>query len=133
MNIDYSICNALSYHTEGFTECVVVYDIACEWLINFFKRLATSHHLSIPDLLKKILAAVGKFHLSAHVEECFVQFSLNFLLGVGQVDGEILETLWSSFNLIARSARSMSKAHRREVYDDFFRDGNWKKLVGSSM
>jgi hypothetical protein len=78
----------------------------------------------------KLIVAVGSFHLGAHIPECFVLFSLHFVLGVGQLDGEILETLWAAFNKISPSARSMSKAHRREVYDDHMRDSNFLKMVG---
>ncbi|KAN0105201.1 hypothetical protein V8E52_011274 [Russula decolorans] len=53
-----------------------------------------------------------------------------FLKGAGHIDGEILETLWASFNKISPSARSMTLAHRQELYDDHMRDSNWKKLVG---
>jgi hypothetical protein len=130
MNIDYSICNALKYNTDGMTEGLVIYDIGCQWWINFLRRLRENrHHLSIPNMMT-IITAVGSFHLSAHISECFVLYSLHFVLGSGQLDGEILETLWAEFNRISSSARSMSAAHRREVYDDHMRDSNWKKLIG---
>jgi hypothetical protein len=73
---------------------------------------------------------VGKFHLSAHIKECFVKYSLNFVQGSGQLDGEILETLWSPFNPISAPARTMSMASRRQLYDDHMRDSNFKKIVG---
>ena len=69
-------------------------------------------------------------YLAAHVPSCFARFSLNFVQGAGQLDGEILETLWSEFNKVSASTCSMSKAHRAEVYDDHMEDSNWKKLVG---
>ena len=59
----------------------------------------------------ELLTAVGSFHLSARIPECFVLFSLHFILGVGQLDGEILETLWAAFNKISSSARAMTAAH----------------------
>lgn len=130
MNIDYSICNALKYNTTHLRHALVIYDIGCQWWINFLKRVrANRKHLSIPQLMS-IVTAVGSFHLSAHVSECFVRYSLHFVLGAGQLDGEILETLWAEFNKISSSARAMSGSHRREVYDDHMRDSNWKKLVG---
>ncbi|KAG1743586.1 uncharacterized protein EDB91DRAFT_1080989 [Suillus paluster] len=88
--------------------------------------------LSLPEQ-REILAAVGKFHLSAHKLPCFARFSLNFIKGAGQVDGEILETLWATFNKISPTARSMSQAHRQEILDDHMRDSNWKKMVGIVM
>ena len=129
MNIDYAICNALKYNSYGLLEALVIYDIGCQWIINFLKRLKESRHLSVPDVMK-LLVAVGKFHLSAHVAECFVKYSLNFIYGSGQLDGEILETLWAPFNSISPSGRTMSMASRRQLYDDHMRDSNWMKLVG---
>ena len=55
---------------------------------------------------------------------CFAKFSLNFVEGAGQLDGEILETLWAEFNKVSNSACSMSKAHRLEVFNDHMRDLN---------
>lgn len=129
MNIDYSVCEALNYHTENIPGAIEYYDIGCQWHNNFLKRVLEGPYLSLPEGMTHI-AAVGKFHLNAHIKECFVKYSPNFIQGVGQVDGEIIETLWSVFNMISRSARTMSKAHRREVYDDHMHDSNWKKLVG---
>jgi hypothetical protein len=128
MNIDYAICNALKYRSLGLPQSLVIYDVGCQWIINFLKRLKASPHLSIPEAME-LLVAVGKFHLSAHIRECFVLYSLNFVYGSGQLDGEILETLWSPFNFISASGRTMSMASRRQLYDDHMRDSNWKKIV----
>ena len=128
MNVDYAICNALKYSTAGLPQALVIYDIGCQWIINFSNRLRESQNLSIPEAME-LLVAVGKFHLSAHVKECFALFSLNFVHGSGQLDGEILETLWAPFNFISSSARTMSMASRHAVYDDHMRDSNWKKIV----
>ena len=76
-----------------------------------------------------IIGAVGKLHLGAHILECFWKFSLNFILGAGQVDGEVLETLWSELDKVAGFVRGMSVSHRQEVLDDMMMDSNWKKLV----
>jgi len=129
MNMDYTICNALNYRSEGFKDALVIYDVGCQWSVNFGERISQSTHLSLPRGLN-VITAVGKFHLNAHVLECFSKFSLNFVHGAGQLDGEILETLWAGFNKVSVTARAMSKAHRREIYDDFMRDTNWKKAVG---
>lgn len=132
MNMDYAICMALKYHSEGLPEGVPIYDIICQWWKNFLKRLRQSHFLSIPQGMK-LKYAVGSFHLTSHIPECFALFSLHFIQGMGQIDGEILETLWSEFNKVAPWARSMTTSHRREIYDDHMRDSNWKKLTGMCM
>jgi len=129
VNMDYSICNALQYGSEGLTTALLTYDIACQWSIHFQERVRQSPALTLGNWVK-IIPTVGKFHLSAHVPSCFPRYSLNFVLGAGQQDGEILETLCAEFNKVSTSARTMSKAHRTEVYDDHMRDSNWKKVVG---
>jgi thiamine biosynthesis protein ThiC len=130
MNMDYAICQALNYQMDHISLAIILYDVACQWFIHFLERVRQAEYLNIPDDME-IIAGVGKFHLSAHVQECFAKHSPNFIEGAGQVDGEILETLWSVFNTISKSARTGSESHRREIYDDHMRDSNWKKLVES--
>ena len=125
----YSICNALAYQTEPMNSGLIIYDVTCQWSLNFHWRVQDSNFLSLGHITD-LIPAMGKSHLAAHVPSCFARFSLNFVQGAGQLDGEILETLWSEFNKVSASACSMSKAHRAEVYDDHMRDSNWKKLVG---
>ena len=107
----------------------MIYNVGCQWIINFLQRLKESCHLSVHEKMK-LIVAVGKFHLSAHIQECFVKYSLNFVQGAGQLDGEIMETLWSPFNSILGLARTMSMASRHQLYDDHIRDSNFKKIVG---
>ncbi|KAI5999723.1 hypothetical protein EDC04DRAFT_2612161 [Pisolithus marmoratus] len=101
----------------------------CQWSINFRTRVKNSPSLLLPPALE-IVPAVGKFHLAAHKLSCFPRYSINFIKGAGHLDREILETLWAPFNKISPTSRSMTQAHRQEVYDDHMRDSNWKKLVG---
>ncbi|KAI6014642.1 hypothetical protein EDC04DRAFT_2953252 [Pisolithus marmoratus] len=114
---------------ESITKALVIYDVGCQWSINFRSRVKNSPSLLLPPALE-IVPAVGKFHLAAHKLSCFPRYSLNFIKGAGHLDGEILETLWAPFNKISPTAKSMTQAHRQEVYDDHMRDSNWKKLVG---
>ena len=107
---------------------IAIYDVACQWSINFQKRLEGSPYLEVPEGIS-IIPAVGKWHLGAHVPECFPKYSLNFVDGIGQVDGEILETLWWPIDKVAGITRAMSKAHRQEVLDDNMYDSNWKKWI----
>ena len=77
----------------------------------------------------EITGAVGKWHLAAHIPECFPKFTLNFIEGAGQVEGEILETLWSGLDEVAGLAQSMSIAHHQEVLDEYMNDSNWRKII----
>jgi hypothetical protein len=129
MNVDYSICNAINQAAKSVDNSLIIYDVGCQWSLHFGERVDNCPGLTLPDNTE-IVAAVGKFHLSAHKLACFARYSLNFILGAAQVDGEILETLWAPFNKISPTARSMSQAHRQEILDDHMRNSNWKKLVG---
>jgi len=77
----------------------------------------------------EITGAMGKWHLAAHIQECFLKFSLNFVEGAGEVDGEIMETLWSPLDEVAGLTQAMSVAHRQEVLDAYINDSNWRKIV----
>ena len=68
-----------------------------------------------------------------HVKECYPLFTLNYLEGAGQLDGELMETVWSPLKEIISSTRSMTLQHRREVIDDQIRDHNWKKALASGL
>lgn len=108
---------------------ITIYDVACQWSRNFRKRVNESDSLDFPpDMV--LVPAVGKWHLGAHIVECFPKYSLNFIKGAGQMDGEILETLWSTTNKVAGTTRAMGKSHRAEVLDDNMYDSNWKKWTG---
>ncbi len=130
MNIDYSVCSAVQQIHPQVKRLLLLYDVNCQWSKHFKERVSNSSSLSLRKDLD-IIYSIGKFHLGAHIKECFPLFSLNFIKGAGQLDGEILETLWSPLNKVSESTRSMSKAHRQEILDDHMNDSNWKKLIRS--
>jgi hypothetical protein len=125
--MDYSICQALK-RFPGHVQALIVYDICCQWSIHFRQRVSESEFLELYDSLE-IIGAVGKWHLAAHIPECFPKFSLNFVEGAGEVDGEILETLWSRLDEVAGMAQAMSIAHHQEVIDEHMNDSNWQKIL----
>src|ERR1700677_4767300 len=98
MNIDYVICQALNYQTQGLRGAINLYNVSCRWILNFRDRVAAGEYLNFPDF-EQFVAAVGKFHISAPIKKCFVLVSPNFIKGIGQIDGGILKTLWAALNL----------------------------------
>ncbi|KAJ7637930.1 hypothetical protein DFH06DRAFT_1002060 [Mycena polygramma] len=130
VNMDYAISEVFRQLPDQIKEFLLIYDISCQWVLHWMERFQKGDYLFYREDLK-LLPAVGKFHLGAHVLECFWEFSLNFMEGTGQVDGEILETLWASLDKVVGSTRSMSRAHRQEVLDDYMNDSNWKKMCGA--
>jgi Kyakuja-Dileera-Zisupton transposase len=125
--MDYSICEALK-RFPSHVQALIIYDICCQWSLHFRQRVSESDFLELYDSLE-IIGAVGKWHLAAHIPECFPKFTLNFVEGAGEVDGEIMETLWSKLDEIAGFTQAMSIAHAQEVIDDYMNDSNWRKLI----
>jgi len=126
--MDYSLCGALSL-MPGVLSTLFCYDVGCQWCVNFEHRLQQgAPYLSMPSSFD-LTVAVGKFHLGAHIEACFTQYSLNFIKGAAQVDGEALEALWAPLNKSAPSTRAMSTSYRREMLDWQMNESNWRKLL----
>jgi Kyakuja-Dileera-Zisupton transposase len=130
VNVDYAVCGGLSFNSDGLPESVLIYDVNCQYFVHFDERILDAKYFLQLDPNMKLFGAIGKFHLADHVDGCFSKWTLNFMKGVGHIDGEIMETLWSGMNKVSGAARSMSKAHRQETLDDYMRDSNWKKTVG---
>ena len=78
---------------------MLICDIFCQWVVHYQDQFGFGDFLHLPDF--DIIGAVGKFHLGAHVLQRFWKFSLNFIVGAGQVDGEVLEILWSELDKVA--------------------------------
>jgi len=129
--MDYSICQALKQFPRH-QHALIIYDICCQWIIRFRERVSESEFLDLWDSIE-ITGAVGKFHLAAHIPECFPKYTLNFIEGAGEVEGEILETLWSPLDQVAGLTQGMSVAHRQEVLDDYMNDSNWRKIIRMGM
>ena len=136
--MDYSLCNALNYNMIdkeklwAIIEALIIYDVACQFWINFVKRIQGSPILQgFFALLTglNMLWAVGKFHLAAHKEDCYASYSLNHIEGAGQVDGETMEPLWSRLNAIFTMGRAMSHAGRQELTDSGFSHETFKKIA----
>ncbi|KAI0953076.1 hypothetical protein AcW1_007395 [Taiwanofungus camphoratus] len=79
----------------------------------------------------KIVKGIGLFHVHGHQDACFIRYSPSFIPDAGLVDGEILETLWSSLNKVSSSTRGMATSHRKEVLNQHMNDSNWKKIINT--
>ena len=126
--MDYSICKALSYNMEDIPVALVMYDIMCQYCVNFKDRVAKSPELSLSSSLE-LWTGIGLFHIHGHQDSCLPCYSPSFISGAKQVDGEIIETLWAPLNNISQSLRGMTLAHCQEVLDAHMNHSNWKKMV----
>ncbi|KAH8999945.1 hypothetical protein EDB86DRAFT_2802164 [Lactarius hatsudake] len=128
INMDYSLCKALSYNMEDIPVALVMYDIMCQYGVHFQEWVERSPELSLSSSLQ-LRTGIGLFHIHGHQDSCLPRFSPSYIPGAKQVDGEIIETLWAPLNNISRSIRGMSLAHRQEVLDAHMNHSNWKKMV----
>lgn len=131
MNMDYCLAQSLKHmNLNGLTDVLMLYDIMCQFSVNLLKRFDRNDFLTFPEDLR-IIPGIGLFHVHGHQASCLVRYAPTFIKGAGQVDGEIIETLWSTLNDTSRSARNTTLAHRTEILDDHMNDSNWKKLTKS--
>lgn len=130
--IDYSLSETWkTTNCLGIERWLEIYDIMCQYYKQMPKRFGEGKdYISLPPI--EFEKAIGMFHVHGHKDTCFFRFASNFMKGAGMVDGEILETLWSTLNSISPSMRTASLAHRSEVLDDHMNDSNWKKTVSIS-
>lgn len=128
--IDYSLSETCK-HTHclhGVRKILHIYDIECQYCKNLAKRFAAGKSfVSLPVV--EFEKAIGMFHVHGHQDSCFFRYATTFIKGAGMVDGETMETNWSTLNTVSPSVRTATLAHRSEVLDDHMNDGNWKKLV----
>lgn len=110
---------------------IISYDIACQWSVNFLKRMsAPTMPLALRIPAQTVIKYfVPKFHLPAHEPKCHAPFSFNFARGVGRTDGEGIERNWSVLNGIAPSVSMMGPGGRWDTLDDFCNYSNWRKTV----
>ncbi|THU81806.1 hypothetical protein K435DRAFT_614192, partial [Dendrothele bispora CBS 962.96] len=124
------VMNKTGVSDEGKIDTLaLIYDAMCHFAVNLPFRLKQSLLKQPDDCKLKILTMIGKWHLGGHQEKCWSQYTLELLLGAGRLDGEILESLWSSLNRSKKSVRALSPAHRQELLDDLMQDSNFKKLL----
>ncbi|KAJ7693264.1 hypothetical protein B0H16DRAFT_1669558 [Mycena metata] len=128
-NMDYIFASILR-HWDQRLKKVISYDIVCQWWKMLKERL-----LHLPPLLRmKIVMhlihfVIPKMHINAHILACRLLFSLSFLLGAGQTDGEGIERPWANIGGVATSTREQGPGFRHDTLDDHWNYWNWVKLT----
>ncbi|KZV59216.1 hypothetical protein PENSPDRAFT_549932, partial [Peniophora sp. CONT] len=132
--MDHAVLSSLECSGE-FDGCLVfyfIYDIACQWSVNFHRRLKKYErgaYLRGKEGVE-VRFAIPKMHIKAHGPKCNEKFPLNYLPGVGRAYGEGIEGNWANTNGAVLSTREMSKSARHETLDDLFSSINWRRIVG---
>lgn len=109
----------------------VSYDIVCQWLVNFWKRMPDwPEHLQLNPSKTQIRGYVPKFHFNAHNLLGHSQFSFHRVPGSAQIDGECCERIWDGTNALGKVTRTMGPGLRSDTLDDHFGFWNWQKYIG---
>ncbi|KAJ7354306.1 hypothetical protein DFH08DRAFT_691855, partial [Mycena albidolilacea] len=109
---------------------VFSYDIACQYAIKFWERMAMmpeAMHLKLPPA--NIWWMVPNFHLPDHVTKCHSPFSFHWMRGAGMTNGEGIEQNWAFSNGAAASTRLMGPGSRQATLEDVFGFHNYDRLL----
>ncbi|KAL4063938.1 hypothetical protein V8B97DRAFT_2026252 [Scleroderma yunnanense] len=106
INMDYALIHAVQYQMQPTQQVIHFYDINCQYGQNLHRWIDTNPLISILQVIH-IQPGIGIWHVHGHCTECFTRYTLNFIPRVGNVDGEIMETLWSSLNIVSPSTCKM--------------------------
>ncbi|KAG1868316.1 hypothetical protein DFJ58DRAFT_653803, partial [Suillus subalutaceus] len=128
MNMDYALCQALGYNTDGIDRALTLYDINCQYHKHLDQRVEESPYLDLPWGME-VIPGIGLWHVHGHQDKCYVRYASNFITGAARIDGEIMETLWAPLNIISPSARGMSTPHQKECLDFQMNDCNFMKII----
>ncbi|KAG1841512.1 hypothetical protein F4604DRAFT_1690349 [Suillus subluteus] len=131
MNMDYALCQALGYNTDGIDRALTFYDINCQYHKHLNWWVEESPYLDLPWGME-VIPGIGLWHVHGHQDKCYVRYASNFITGTARIDGKIMETLWAPLNIISLSARGMSTPHQKECLDFQMNDCNFMKMIQMS-
>ncbi|KAJ7318850.1 hypothetical protein DFH08DRAFT_819735 [Mycena albidolilacea] len=127
-NIDFVVLSALM--TFAMAWLVFSYDIACQYAIKFWERMAKmpeAMHLKLPPA--DVWWMVPNFHLPDHLTKCRSPFSFHWMRGAGMTNGEGIEQSWVFSNGAAPSTRLMGPGSRQATLEDVFGFHNYDRLL----
>ena len=126
--MDYTLVHSLQHKVDPAQQVIHFYDVKCQYNKNLHRCIANNKLISLPPDLK-IVPGIGIWHVHGHQTQCFAWHVPNVIPGAGNVDGEIMETLWSSLNIISPSTRGMVTPHRQEMLNFQMNDSNFVKMI----
>ncbi|KAJ7776709.1 hypothetical protein B0H14DRAFT_3095872 [Mycena olivaceomarginata] len=127
-NIDFVVLSALM--TFAMAWLVLSYDIACQYAVKFWERMAKmpeAMHLKLPPA--DVWWMVPNFHLPDHLTKCRSPFSFHWMRGAGMTNGEGIEQNWAFSNGAAPSTRLMGPGSRQATLEDVFGFHNYDRLL----
>lgn len=127
-NIDYILLSAI--YGFALMALIVSYDIACQYLKNFWEHIPRLPSHLYPNIAPENLQGkIPKFHYDAHQKKDHAQYSFNFTRGVGRINGEGIERLWGWIKKGVGQTVEMGPGVCHDVLDDFFGYSNYRKMT----
>ncbi|KAF8193985.1 hypothetical protein K438DRAFT_1969276 [Mycena galopus ATCC 62051] len=129
-NMDWIFLSILS-HLHPRLRKIISYDIACQWWKNLKSRVKTMP----PRICLKIVLAlmrfvVPKMHIKGHDHNCQTEYSLDYVPGSAQTDGEGIECPWAHIGGVGSSTKEMGPGSREDTLNGHWGSWNWQKLLG---
>ena len=107
---------------KGLKRVVFMYDIACRFNINAYKRCMDNPYSPLKQEYRRRLTDIGfllykvnKFHIRSHKADCADQYGLSYTPLVGMRAGEEVETGWPHHNCEQWSTREMGAGKRLDM------------------
>jgi hypothetical protein len=128
--MDYVFARALASFGD-LQNCLVSYDIACQWFVNLHQRAGNSWPAELKSLSSvNLIPAIPAFHYPAHAVKNHDEFDPRLVLGNGTSDNEGPERIWAALNPLGPSTQKMGPSTRHLVVDDGIHHWNWSKYAG---
>ncbi|KAF7327202.1 CxC2 domain-containing protein [Mycena kentingensis (nom. inval.)] len=93
----------------------ISYDIACQWKVH------------LPERMARLPTGSPSGTRTSHITTCSDENKLPHQPGVGKVDGEGIERLWSGLNPAALATKEMGLGNRADTIDDRLDNHNFLK------
>ncbi|KAJ7449737.1 hypothetical protein B0H11DRAFT_2247094 [Mycena galericulata] len=128
-NMDYIFASILR-HKDWRLFKIISYDIVCQWWVNLKARLKLLPPLiRLRAALELMRFVIPKMHIHGHTLACQLAFSLNYVPGSAQTDGEGIERPWAHIGGVASSTREMTPGARDDTLTCHWSHWNWQKLI----
>ena len=136
--VDFAVVSGMQPYV-GLRLVKQTYDIACQYLINFGRRLEHWKQLCLPLAsittfnLPRTEGAIGLWHSLAHQILCRIFKSPEFMPGSGRYEGEGMERLWAITNDVSARTKEMTSGHRHDVLNDVYSDLHVRRVHNIGM
>ncbi|KAL0564016.1 hypothetical protein V5O48_018041 [Marasmius crinis-equi] len=115
---------------SALTWVMLMYDICCQWIVKLDKRMTEWPAAAFVRRVLSVIPGVGKLHEPGHKQEEHQQYSLNYIRGAANTDGEAQERIWAEHNKLGNLTRTMGPGGRQDILEACFAFWNWLKYRG---